>query len=265
MGPIGFAPATGRAGRGGERMTCDELRGNLELYALGLLEEPELSEVRDHLLRQCLNCVPEFAAAQRLNNAILTSVEDVAPSPALRRRILASVGREKQRALPGWLGWVGAVAGTAAAVMLFLQLQDTNRALDASYSVERQARARLVQTRAEFDNMLAMLAEPATRQVTFGKGPQGKVLANPTRGLLLVASNLPATPPGRTYAFWVIPKGGQPRPAGLFQSDENGNAHHQVSGPVDLSTTGAFAVSVEPEGGSPAPTTTPLIVVPLAE
>ncbi len=39
---------------------------------------------------------------------------------------------------------------------------------------------------------------------------------------------------------------------------------HSIEGPVDVETTGAVAVTVEPEAGSSAPTTTPIIVAPVA-
>jgi anti-sigma-K factor RskA len=83
-------------------------------------------------------------------------------------------------------------------------------------------------------------------------------------GVLLVASNLPPAAAGRIYQMWLIPKGGAPRPAGLFQSEPAGTALHILSGPVDPATLGAVAVTVEPEAGSPAPTSTPIIVAPVA-
>jgi anti-sigma-K factor RskA len=84
------------------------------------------------------------------------------------------------------------------------------------------------------------------------------------RGVLLIASNLPALAPGRTYQMWLIPKGGAPRPAGLFRSDARGGAVHILESAVDVAGTGAMAISVEPEGGSVQPTTTPIIVAPVA-
>jgi anti-sigma-K factor RskA len=99
--------------------------------------------------------------------------------------------------------------------------------------------------------------------VSFGKGqpapPHGNVLLNPKLGVMLIASNLPPAPSGKIYEMWVIPKGGAPRPAGLFQSTSGGTAMHVLSGPVDASTVAAIAVTLEPEAGSAGPTTTPII------
>jgi anti-sigma-K factor RskA len=60
--------------------------------------------------------------------------------------------------------------------------------------------------------------------------------------------------------MWVIPKGAKPSPAGMFQSQADGTALHVLTGPLDLATLGAVAVSLEDAGGAAQPTTTPLIV-----
>jgi anti-sigma-K factor RskA len=85
------------------------------------------------------------------------------------------------------------------------------------------------------------------------------------RGVLLMSSNLPQLPAGKTYEMWMIPKGASsaPQPAGLFRPDASGSAMHVQAGPVDVATLGTVAVTVEPEAGSSAPTTTPVIVAPL--
>ncbi|MGB9337141.1 MAG: anti-sigma factor, partial [Candidatus Acidiferrales bacterium] len=70
-------------------------------------------------------------------------------------------------------------------------------------------------------------------------------------------------PAGKIYEMWIIPKGGSPLPAGLFQSQSDGTAMYLRKGAVDVASTGAIAVTLEPEAGSQAPTTTPLIVAAL--
>ena len=69
----------------------------------------------------------------------------------------------------------------------------------------------------------------------------------------LIASNLPAAGQGKTDEIWVIPKGGAPRPAGLFQSGGM-RALYILRGPVDVSMIGTVAVTVEPAAGSATPT-----------
>src|SRR2546425_118103 len=72
-----------------------------------------------------------------------------------------------------------------------------------------------------------------------------------TVGGHLFVSKLPPAPAGRTYKLWVIAQG-TPRPAGVFQVNGAGEAVRKIE-PVAESAS-AFAVTLEPEGGGPAPT-----------
>jgi anti-sigma-K factor RskA len=81
--------------------------------------------------------------------------------------------------------------------------------------------------------------------------------------VLFIASNLPRTPAGKIYEMWLIPKGAKPVPAGLFQSQDDGEAMHVRTGTVDVASTAAVAVTLENEAGADQPTTTPLIVAAL--
>ena len=229
-----------------------------ELYALGLAEGVEKEEIEAHLGRGCETCQQSLKEALAMNTMLLATSTDVAPPRRLKRRVLASVGIEHS----GW-GWA---AGLAAACMLVIALwlgvQERQRGAELA-----DARRTLLQVRAQRDQLrqaMNFLNQPETRQVGFGKGqaapPRGNVFVNPQGGVLLIASNLPALAPGKIYEMWVIPKGGAPRPAGLFPSDATGGGVNILSGPVDLSTLGAVAVTVEPSTGSPAPTSQPIIV-----
>lgn len=76
---------------------------------------------------------------------------------------------------------------------------------------------------------------------------------------VLLAEGLPAAPEGSTWQAWTL-SGDDVRAAGVFDvSDQTTVA---LSGGVD--DADAVAVSLEPAGGSPAPTTTPVVVLPLA-
>lgn len=73
----------------------------------------------------------------------------------------------------------------------------------------------------------------------------------------VVGANLPAPPAGKTYELWYQPAAGAPmRPAGTFEPTEG-----RVVAQADVGTEFvALAVSVEPDGGSPHPTTDPVFV-----
>ena len=242
-------------------MSCEELKDAFELYSLGLVEEEERAEIEAHLARGCDACRTSLNEALAVNALMLASVPGANPPARLKRRIRASFGRERA----GW-GWLGALAAAClAALAAWLGVEERHRTAELV-----EARQALFQRTAEQDRLqraLSFLHQPDTRQVNFGAGqprpPRGSVFVNPQLGVLFIAGNLPPLPAGRTYQMWVIPKGAAPQPAGLFQSASDGSALHVLPGPLDAASLGAVAVSVEPQSGSPAPTTTPIIVAML--
>ena len=251
-------------------MTCDELRDVYELYALGVLEQAERDELDEHLRRGCPACSAGLKRALETNAIIMNLAPETAPPRNLRKKVLAAVGVEKTAW--NWIvGWAAVTAGLLVAV-LWLSVQDRRRVAELA-----QARTQIQtiaassqQNSAELARLqaaVALLNEPDTRLIGVGRGvplpPKARVFVNPQRGVLFLANNLQPAPAGRIYEMWVIPKGGAPRPAGLFQSDASGTALHLQSGPVDIGATTAVAVTLEPESGSAAPTTTPIIVVAL--
>jgi hypothetical protein len=240
-------------------MTCEELQDVYELYALGLLDEDEKNEADAHLNRGCANCRKSLNDALALNSILMATTAEVKPRSRLRRRILASVGVERS----SWT-WVPALAAVCMLVVaLWLGMQERNRATELA-----SARQTLMRVEGDRDKMLEafrFLNQPQTKQVGFQKGPRGNVFVNSRSGVLMIAANLPPLLPGRIFEMWLIPKGGAaPRPAGLFSAAPSGDGFHIMAGPVDLAELGVVAVTVEPQAGSAAPTTTPIIAVPVA-
>ena len=235
-------------------MTCEELRDMYELYAIGVLEDPEKSEIDEHVGRKCGTCLEGLRVARQTNSVLLTVMPMVEPPKRLRKRVLASVGLEKT----GWVwisGWAAVTFGLMVA-MLYVSIED-RRHVGELAQARREMRVAGVEL-AKVQDAMRFLNEPDTILVMAGRGvplpPRARVFLNKNRGVLLMASSLPAAPAGKIYEMWVIPKGGAPKPAGLFQSDESGNAMHMLSGAIDVETTAVIAVTMEPEAGSTVPT-----------
>jgi anti-sigma-K factor RskA len=241
-------------------MTCHELQDAYELYALGVLEGEEKAEIDAHLARGCEECRKGLAEARAMNAALLSFVPEEYPSARLKRRVMEGIGVRH----PGW-GWLGALAAALMLIIaLWLAVQERERTAQLA-----DARRNVLQVSGERDRLtqaLQFLSDPQTAPASFGKGPaappRGYVFLHPQLGVLLIASNLPAAGQGKAYEMWVIPKGGAPRPAGLFQSDGT-RAVHILNGPIDVATLGVVAVTVEPEAGSAAPTSQPIIAAPV--
>ncbi|MCX6622615.1 MAG: anti-sigma factor [Acidobacteria bacterium] len=252
-------------------MTCDELRPDCALYAMGVLEDPERAELRTHLDGGCERCIAGMKEARELLFALGASTAGAAPPKRLRKRILASVGAQEEQGWHWMTAWraAGAMAVLAIGAGLLINARHgaETGALQAENRMWKGEAGRSALEAASFRDALRFLESPETRQVTFGAGkaepPRGKVFVHPTKGVLLVASNLPVPPAGKTYEMWIIPKGGKPAPAGLFTSSQDGTAVHRYNKPISLALTGAVAVTLENAGGVDAPTSQPLIVAAL--
>lgn len=246
-------------------MTCEELREMYELYALGALEGEELAELDAHLERGCEACRRGIKRALATNAMIASFAPPVEPPARLRRKVLASLGMEK----PGWI-WTGAWAAVTAGLLIaVLWFGGEARRHQSALADARRELQRTSEDLARVQQALQFLDQPDTKQVGFGKGqpapPRGNVFVN-QNGVLLIASNLPQVQAGKKFEMWIIPKakGSAPVPAGMFQADARGLALHLLAGQIDVATLGAVAVTIEPEAGSAAPTSTPIIVAPVA-
>ena len=227
-----------------------------------MLEEPERSEVRAHLGRGCNACTAGLREARGLAFAMGAGVDGPDAPGELRSRMLAAaVGVRHQRW--NWFTAWAAAGGTALAAAVLLIHQASGFRAELA-----EARMEMERSGAEAGAMrqaLEMIQAPETREVTFGEGqaapPRGRVFFH-TSGVLLMASRLPAPPPGKTYEMWII-RGGAPAPAGLFRSNQQGNAIHMYRSPAPPTERDVVAVTLEAAGGVAAPTSTPIIVAPL--
>jgi anti-sigma-K factor RskA len=228
-------------------MTCDELRQDYTSYALGIADDPECAEIAGHLARNCPNCVPGVCSAMATVSAISGAVEITQPPKHLRRRVMAAVEREPRRSWAGiFLPW--AITAAMSIALVTIGISGRRRSGDT----------------AKLEQALSILNDPATRDVTFGeteKPSKGRVFVSPGKGIVFIGASLPRIGAGKTFQLWVIPVNGNPIPAGLFRSQPDATAVFVRPGPVE--NAAAVAVTVEPEGGSAQPTTTPFIVTKL--
>src|SRR5262249_10836813 len=154
----------GRAGRGGVCMNCNELREYYELYAIGVAEDPERSEIRSHLTRKCEVCMEGMRRARELAALLGGAAPPAAASPELRRRILASAGHEERRfAWAPVLG--GALAFSLVACMYFAgRERDIAQELSRVTGISRQQNIELTR----LNEVLSIINSANTTVTTFG-------------------------------------------------------------------------------------------------
>lgn len=143
------------------------------------------------------------------------------------------------------------IAAVATAWVLTRGVEQRVLALDREAAGLRVALAR-------DQAFLGMLRDPAARSVALaGAGPSPDAQAwlrwHPAAGGLLVATALPPLPAGHTYQLWAIGRGTGPVSAGTFSVDAQGTGTLRVPLLPGLSAADAFAVTLAPVDGAPAP------------
>jgi anti-sigma-K factor RskA len=243
-------------------MTHPEMNELYELYVLGALEPELASEIDSHLADGCEYCGERLREATLAAAAMSSMAEQVEPPKHLRDRVLASVRPRKQSSSPRKQlnPWLYAVPGLAAACVLLLAYSLWSRNTAQSL---RDRIAVLTQERDQLRSAVEVLSRSDTRMVQFGNNnaPHGRVFLSPNGGVVFAGSQLPQIASDKTFQLWLIPAAGAPRSAGIFQANAAGEFVNVVPDPVNLTDIHAVAVSVEPRQGSPAPTTTPILVV----
>jgi anti-sigma-K factor RskA len=242
----------------------DSMRDLAPGYALGALT-PEETRSFEAALATSPELQREVAELRELN-ALLAQRDRLAPPPGLKQRLRERIGTEKRAALPTrasgartrsrapqlLLGF-GLAASLVLAAGLYLRLRSLQQTLSGSEQ-------RLAEREATLNALLEPTVQLTTLTATGQAPPIVQVFWNRAANTLILHTfRLKPAPDGRTYQLWLLPKQGKPIPSTLFNTEPTG--HQLVQGitvPADQQIAG-FALTVEPAGGSPQPTTTPIL------
>jgi anti-sigma-K factor RskA len=251
--------------------THDQFAEDLALYALGSLEGEDRARLEAHL-ESCASCSMELEALRGDMALLALSAPVAEPPPQARQRLLQAIAKEPRRvpAKPhpqSWWALVPSFAAAALAVVamvLWLQLAGLRHsvsALEQSNAEQQQQLARASEVLSTLSDANAAHFTLSSTQAPPQPQPQGKAIyARDRHSLVFLANNMAPLPPQKTYELWLIPTSGAPIPAGLFVPDTHGSAtiiNPPLPAGVEAKT---FAITVEPQQGSPAPTTQPIMV-----
>jgi anti-sigma-K factor RskA len=248
----------------------EQFADDLSLYALGVLEGDERLAVEKHLA-QCPECLRELEQLRGDAALLAFSVSGPKPPARSRDRLMAAIAKEP-RSVPvrpvrrsfWWSAFEWAAAAAAVVIVLLLVRQNTAMQQQIAGLAANSTRQQAQLTQAK--ELLSSLTSPDAVRFTLVAGktppqPQGKAIyVRGTGTLVFLASNLPQLPAEKTYELWLIPANGAPIPAGLFRPDSHGGAT-VIKPPLPAGVEAkTFAITVEPEAGSSAPTTQPIMV-----
>ncbi|MFJ8487473.1 anti-sigma factor domain-containing protein [Streptomyces sp. NPDC094038] len=246
-------------------MTTIDLHRLTGAYALHALSDQENASFERHLVG-CEPCAQETAelsaTAARLGLAVAAPA-----SPALREQVLRRITTVRQetpgtpiRVLPVRAGlkarllsrWALAACLAAAAALGGTTVWQHQQAADARAEARQASRGA--------DEIAAVLAAPdaRTRAAELAGGATGTVVVSRSRDrAVFVVSGMARPPGGKVYQLWFNDAGTM-RSAGLMDPDRSDQAV-LMQGGVDRAS--GMGLTVEPDGGSKQPTTTPLALM----
>jgi len=241
---------------------------DLALHALGALQGHDQLALEKHV-EECATCRQELE--QLRGDMALLAMSAAGPTPPrrARQRLMDALAREPRPSIVSqrrvWWALIPYFAAAALAlVAVFLGRQNSHlreQLSDIRTNSGRQ-QAQLEQAR----QIVATFTGPEAMRVTLvavktPPQPQGKAFYLRSKAILIfLANNLPRLPSQKAYELWLIPASGAPIPAGVFKPDVHGSAT-VVNPPLPAGVEAkTFAITVEPETGSAAPTSQPIMV-----
>jgi anti-sigma-K factor RskA len=247
---------------------CEQLKASYDEYALGALEGEERDAIEKHLAESCPQCTAGVSDARAAVAQLAYLAPDAAPPRVLRARILESAGAPRGSVIPAW-ALVAAAVLAAFAILTAIQTRQVQKelaALQEQFRAQRARNAVLDAERERYTLMLGILSNSGTRELplkpagTDSALPEIRAYWNEGLGLVLLGHQIPLPASSRTLQLWVIPKTGQPISAGVFRPDETGKVVLVASTTVKLAEAQLIAITDEPAGGRPQPTTSPIWV-----
>ena len=254
---------------------CEQFREFVEAYALGALDPEERAALEAHLATGCPDCSKAVEEARWLVSQLAYAAPEATPSDMLKGRLMQSVRAEaaaKLHVMPSrsvissWL-W----AAVAALFVFSLYSTWNMRRLQDEIRQANDRSAALLQQRQKTEQQLAaakreamILMDPASVKISLAgqnaQGPQLEVKWHAQLGVVVMGENIPMPSPHHVLQLWFIPKalGAKPMPSMMTWPDANGKFVMLISNPPEsMDATKALAITEEPEGGSPWPTSTP--------
>jgi anti-sigma-K factor RskA len=255
-------------------INCDEIVALVPAYAIGATDPEETLLVEKHLA-DCPEAVAELSAYSEITEALLATSPVIAPPADLGARIVAasrgsSVPAQiirpdftlppKTSDLRRWVWLVGTM--TAAVAVLLI-------AANVVWISELRA------VRQREDRLLRLLEEQNLNVASIGSGEARVAVLTSTAGqtdligtlvwnveeqnALLYVSNLPDIPADRVYQLWLL-AGDLRISGGVFRVDTGGMGWLRFQPDVAIENVQALGITAEPEGGSEAPTSDPILI-----
>jgi anti-sigma-K factor RskA len=231
-------------------MIDETLQDDAGLYVMRMLppEEAAAFEKRmamDAELRAFVNDL------EHASGYLAHAAPTVAPPPDLKQRILSDI-RHEVRVVPmsmssrsTWVPWAIAAGLAIAAVMGWQQA--------GFYRDQSHAQGIALADLRNRDALASVRIATLNSQVTAYQKALAVVIFDAEQQRGVVNVNIPKPAANKDYQLWVIPAAGKPVSGGLVPVGDDGLARVSFKPTQPVKDIGAFAISVEPAGGSEQP------------
>lgn len=252
-------------------MSHQDYKEMIPAHALSALDWTDDRALTDHLA-QCVECRQELNEWQQTAAAVALTASPAEPSLLVRERILSQIRSERDESITPkivpfkppqkniWssFGSLGAIAAAILLVFVLVYvflLWRENRALRQELQTMRQENQR-----AKEDLKWAIiLQKPGSKLMelngtTAAPGASAKLAYDQSGHAMVMMSGLPTPPAGKEYQLWFIVADKPPMRGKTFSTDSHGKGMMEDQLPDVALKSAAFAVTLEPQGGSASPT-----------
>lgn len=232
-----------------------EFEDLLGAYVLGALSPEEHQRVESHL-QSCKGCQDIVASYQSVAEGLLHAVDPKLPPKSLRDRLQRLIGQSAET--PRWRRAVRRVPanalGLAFGLIILVSINigillQTQRLLDRGQEAAAQQRAG--------QTAMAIASYPSSQVASIEEdGLRGTFVYDPDLpvGVMYVWGLQPPSK-DQAYQAWLVDPQGQRLSGGLLTfSEDPGFGWLLIEAPTTMSEFSSLGVTLEPAGGSPAPT-----------
>ena len=239
-------------------MVHEDYKEMIPARALTALDAAEERALNEHL-ENCDECRKELEEWQATAATLAVVADPAEPSPKVRERILSEVRKElatpevipfRSTSRNVWrsFGSLGAMAAVVVLTALIVGLVVLWREYNEKNIELAQAKefVQLVTTPG------AKMSE--LKGVDLGSGATAMLAYDKTGHAMLMADKLPSVPRGKAYQLWFIVGKNPPMPGKTFVPNASGQSMSTDQMPKEALDSAIFAITLEPESGSSAPT-----------
>ena len=232
-----------------------EIEALLPEYVLGTIPAEQRAFIEEHL-ESCDNCRIILEELLEVEQGLLHLAQPVEPPAYAKARLMAAIAAESESTQ-----WVDRLLrlpfARIGAIAIVLLLIVTNVVL-LNQTITLQDQIESLSRKQETNQTALALASNPNSQVAELQGDQvgGTFVYDPGVSVAVVfVWGLEALPSNQVYQSWLISPDGARTSAGLVEANPASNfVTFTVESSGPLSDFVAFGVTVEPAGGSPAPT-----------